>query len=439
MHFRSQNLASKGSILVLALLCLLLAGCWPFPAPKRGTHTGAPRANQSGTTIASNPSAQIDTIVQQVFKNVHENGWNPQTGGLFTNWQMNDPSITNNLSATDDPSDALKHDPQVDLFYLMSLADYHALHPHDHRFDGETQHVKQVVLAEIKAYAPFKGWMYFFLQRSGKFLHDASLENAASDFARSIYTKWYDPQVGAVYNTRAPSPNYQPNLALQAGAAMIDAGIQKNQPNMIKAGQTTIDHVLSVAIDPQYHLLYNILTVGTNGNQDHVMNTSRYKGYQAKPSTQGEAATALILAYNDTHDQQYLDAANRLLQTLLASPLLDRQRGGFYFALDMDTGKLEATTKETRSQNLVLIALHDYDLTMKAMGMQQPYKQLEQTLVALLTHHFYESTYHGFFYRVASNFSIYEGINNQGEFFTSEAMGSTTDTLQQTEFTTLQY
>jgi D-glucuronyl C5-epimerase C-terminus len=435
MHFRPQSLASKRSILVLSLLCFLLAGCWPFPAPKRGTQTGTPTPNQSGTSIASSPSGKIDTIVQQVFENVRQNGWNPQTGGLYTNWQMDDPSITNNLSATDDPSDALKHDPQVELFYLMSLADYHALHPDDHRFDAEIQRTKQVVLSEIKGYAPFKGWMYFFLQRSGKFLNDPGLENAASDFARSIYTNWYDPQVGVVYNRRAQSPNYQPNLALQAGAAMIDAGMLANQPDMIQAGQKTIDHVLSVAIDPQYHLLYNILTVGTGGSQDQVMNTSRYKGYQAKPSTQGEAATALILAYNETHDQQYLNAANQLLQTLLTSPLLDRQRGGFYFARDMDTGKLEDTTKETRSQNLVLIALHNYDLTMKAMGMQQPYVQQEQALITVLTDHFYQPTYHGFFYRVASDFSIFRGINNQGKFFTSEAMGSTTDALQQTEFT----
>jgi hypothetical protein len=439
MHFRSKSFASKRSILALSLLCLLLAGCWPFPAAKQNIQTGTPPPYQSGTPIASTPSAKIDTIVQQVIENVRENGWNPQTGGLYTNWQMDNPSITNNLSATDDPSNALKHDPQVDLFYLMSLADYHALHPQDHQFDGEIQHTKHVVLSELKQYSPFKGWMYFFLQRSGKFLHDPALENAASDFAQSIYTRWYDQQVGVVYNIHAQNPNYQPNLALQAGAAMIDAGILANQPAMIKAGQTTINHVLSVAIAPQYHLLYNILTVGTNGNQDQPMNTSRYKGYQAKPSTQGEAATALILAYNETHDQQYLDAANQLLHTLLASPLLDKQRGGFYFALDMDTGKLEDTTKETRSQNLVLIALHDYDLTMQAMGKQQPYVRQERDLIAVLTDHFYQSTYHGFFYRVAPDFSMYMGINNQGKFFTSEAMGSTTDALQQTEFTTLQY
>src|SRR6266702_136036 len=155
MRIRPQSLASKGSLLALSLLCLLLAGCWPFPTAKRSTQTGTPTPNQPGTTIASNPSAKIDTIVQQVIENVRQNGWNPQTGGLYTNWQMDDPSITNNLSATDDPSDALKHDPQVDLFYLMSLADYHALHPGDHRFDTETQRTKQVVLSEIKAYAPF--------------------------------------------------------------------------------------------------------------------------------------------------------------------------------------------------------------------------------------------------------------------------------------------
>jgi hypothetical protein len=56
-----------------------------------------------------------------------------------------------------------------------------------------------------------------------------------------------------------------------------------NEPAWVDAGKRTIDHVLTFALDPTYHLFYNSMSVNSDG-QYQVMN------YQAKPSTQGEAA-----------------------------------------------------------------------------------------------------------------------------------------------------
>ncbi|MBV9228425.1 MAG: hypothetical protein JOZ18_03855 [Chloroflexi bacterium] len=440
MHFRWYRSPSKGVVIfLLPLLIVVLAGCWPFPEHKsssKPTPIVQTTPSDTGTPPAVPATGQlnpkIDALVPLVFDNMREHGWNPQTAGLYTNWRMSNPAQTNLLVVGADNS--LKHDPQVDLFYLQTLADYHALHPQDHQFDSELDKATKVVLSEVSAYSPFKGWMYAFFQRSGALTGNQALENAAQTFAETIYNKWYDPNTQLVYNRNANPGNYQPNLALQAAYAMIDAGTRANQPAMVDAGKKTIDHVLAQAIDPQYKMLYNILNVGGPGGQDQVLNNSRYKGYQDKPSIQGEAATALILSYNVTHDQKYLDAAYQLIQAVYTSSLWDQQYGGFFFALDMDTGKLEASNKETRSQNLVLIAMHDYDQVMLAEGKQAPFTQQEGQLVSLLTDHFYQSTYHGFLYRLAPDFQLFNDKSGEGDVFTTEAMGSATDALQQTEF-----
>jgi c-di-AMP phosphodiesterase-like protein len=178
-------------------------------------------------------------------------------------------------------------------------------------------------------------------------------------------------------------------------------------------------------------MFYNSMTVGSDGH-DQVQN------YQAKPSTQGEAVTALVSAYTLTHHQHYLDVAAQVLQSLFGpSGLWDQQRGGLYFAFDMQAGKLLNSYKETRSQTLTLISLHNYDQAVRPTG-NQPFTQLEQQLITVLTDHFYERTYHGFFYRVTPDFQVYVDKAGQGigveDYFTTEAMGSATDALQQMEF-----
>ena len=61
----------------------------------------------------------------------------------------------------------------------------------------------------------------------------------------------------------------------------------------------------------------------------------------------------------------------------------------------------------------------------------------EQQLTAVITDHFYQATYHGFFYRVKSDFQVYVSRPNAGigveDYFTTEAMGSALDALQATE------
>jgi mannose/cellobiose epimerase-like protein (N-acyl-D-glucosamine 2-epimerase family) len=406
----------------LLLFLSLMAGCAFF-----GGETRTPAAPQppAGSTT-------IDVIAWQVLMNIHQHGWNPRavtngavTGGLFTNWKMDNPSVTNAMGLG--PSDATqsRHDVQVDLLYLTALADYRQLHPQDHTFDSDVHRMTATVIHDFASYNLPVGWIYFYLLRCGQVFKNATLVNIAHMVAQHFYTNWYDAGPGLVYDKKHHPADYDPNTTLEAGAALIDAGTHWHDPAWVNAGKRTINHVLAFALDPHYHLLYNNMMLN-GGNQDQVMN------YEAKPSTQAEASWALVFAYNLTHNEHYLDMAGQLLHTLWTSGLWDEQRGGFFFAIDMKKHEMLEKYKETRSQSAVLLALHYYDQVR-----HQEFATQEQQLVHVMTAHFYQPTYHGFFYRVTPDFQVYvtkpgDGIGVE-DFFTTEAMGGALIALQRTE------
>lgn len=435
-HKRTQFLSYA---LLLLFLAALVTGCGWFGG------NNSQQANSTPTlTVQNQPmrvgalSPTIENITTQVLLNMHLHSWNPHamthkvvTGGLYINWEMSNPSVTNAVTPGSDGNPQHNHDPQVDLWYLAALADYHHIHPLDHTFDADISHMTSFVASEFYNYNLPKGWIYFSLLKAGQFLGDQTLMNDAHSVATNYYRHWYDPSLGFVY-TRNHSPgDYSPDHTLNCGAALIDAGIRWNMPDWVTAGEKTLDHVIAVALDPTYHMFYNDMTVSLNGH-DTVLNP------QAKPSTQGQGVDALLTAYASTHLTRYLNAADEVLQALFNSKLVDAQRGGLYFAIDMSKGKLLADYKETRSQTLVLLALHHYNTLVG-----QHYATQEQQMLTVITNSFYQSTYHGFFYRVTPDFQVYHPSSkhlspyavHKEDFFTTEAMGSSLDVLQQTELT----
>jgi len=357
--------------------------------------------------------------------------WNPKaishgvvTGGLFINWKMSDPAITNSVRPGPDGNPQHNHDPQVDLLYLSALAEYYQLHPKVSSFDIELARMTQVVVGEYTTYSVPKGWIYFYLLKNGLLLHNRDLVNEAHTAASNFYSTWYNPKLGLVYDIKHTPGDYSVDHSLFCGAALIDAGQRWNQPDWVKAGKSTINHILAVAFDSRYHLFYNSMVVKNTGHD-------RVENFQAKPSTQGQVVDALVTAYSLTNDQHYLDVANQTLQALFSSGLWDSKQGGFYFALDMSNGRLLKDYKETRSQTLLLLGLDHFN-QVKPLFLQQ-----EKQLVAVITDHFYQSTYHGFFYRVTPGFQVYVSRPGAGigveDFFTTEAMGSALDALQTTE------
>ena len=419
---------------LLLLLSITVVAC-SFPGePSNKSSISFPAPTLPNNSIkVGTLSSVVDAITSQVLLNMHQHAWNPGavtrgkvTGGLFINWKMSNPTLTNAVRPGPDGNPQHNHDPQVDLFYLMALAEYHQIHPQIHTYDADLQHTTTLVLADFASYSLPKGWIYFYLLKSGLLLHSVALENEARAVANNFYLHWYDSKLGFVYNRAHTPGDYSTDHTINCGAALIDAGLRWQQPVWIDAGEKTIDHTISVGLDIRYHLFYSDMSIDSNG-KDKVLN------YQLKPSTQGQIIEALTVAYTMTHRQQYLDVAEQVIQSLFGtSGLWDSMQGGFFFGIDANKNVLLKNYKETRSQSLVLVGLNRYNEIR-----QQQFATQEQQLLSVLTNHFYESTYHGFFYRLTPNFHIYVSLPHQGigveDYFTTEAMGSSIDALQQTE------
>ncbi len=444
-----NHIAKHTPLCVFVLIMLIISSC--------GAHNQQAKVQQTATShMQMTPTAlpiptetpqvgqlnpDVDQLTRAVLINIREHGWNPNAmmrgkvvGGLFINWKMDDPSQTNALKQGSDDATAGSHDPQVDLYYLNALAEYDTLHPQDQSFAADTHKALAQVTFEFTNYNLPKGWIYFYLLRSGMLLHNQTLVNEAHTAAANYFTHWYAPAIGIVYNSAHAPGIYNVEHTLNCGAALIDAGTRWQQPTWTQAGKSTINHTLTTALDPVHHLFYNNVIVEIN-NQQHIQND------QAKPSTQGNGVQALITAYRLTHIQHYMDVAGQVLQAMFASSLWDQTNGGLFFALDLDSNHLEQSYKETRGQTLSLIGLYRYNQTLSTLGQPQLLLDKQTQLINVLSKHFYQSTYHGFFYRVTPTFQVYQSHPGTGigleDYFTTEAMGTALDALQQTEFAQL--
>ncbi len=424
---------------ILLLVAVFLVSCSSVGAAgSKEITTPVKKSSVDGNSTSTvtpvvTDSPVIDTVVGQVLTNMHQHAWNANamthstvTGGLYINWKMSNPAITNVTNPGADGNTDHNHDPQVDLLYLESLAEYAQLHPQDTTYSDDVQRATSLVLADFKNYNMPKGWVYFALLKTSTLLHNSALADTARSVANNFYTNSYDTTLGYVYQRNHTPGVYNSDHTLTCGAALIDAGIRWNTPMWVTAGEKTIEHTIAVAQDPQYHLFYYSMTVSNNG-KDTVSN------YKAKPATQGQIADALLTAYSLVHRQQYLDVATQVLQAIeQTTNMWDTTLGGYYFAFDLSKGVPITAYKETRSQSLMLLALHHYDTLI-----HQQYTAKEQQIVDVLTKHFYESTYHGYFYRTTPDFQVFVTRQKQGvgteDYFTTEAMGGAMDALQTTE------
>ncbi|WP_376796157.1 hypothetical protein [Thermogemmatispora sp.] len=371
----------------------------------------------------------VQAVVEQVLENMHEHAWNERamthgrrTGGLFINWNMSDPQRVNALGPGPSAKTLEKHDPQVDLLYLNALSTYRRLSSKRMSYQPDLQRTLTVVKLDFLDYNLPKGWIYFSLLAAGLALPDPSLVEEARSLAGRLYRFWYDPRVGAVYDRLHRPPDYSTAHALESSVALIDAGRRWQVAAWREAGERTLRHVVSQAFDPHKRLLYERLVVGPAGH-DLPQND------EVRAASQGEAVSALVLAYRLTGQRRYLSLAGTLLQSLfVTSGLWDQQRGGLYFALHLRDGRVIRDYKETRAQCLTLTSLQLYNAQAEV-----PFLQEERSLLALLLGPFYEHSHHGYFYRLRADFQIYvskpgAGIGKE-DYFTSEAMGCALNAL----------
>ncbi|WP_149402584.1 hypothetical protein [Dictyobacter arantiisoli] len=385
----------------------------------------------------------IDQVAQEVLWNIRTNGFNPiaktkgmVTGGLYVNWRMDNPGITNNVNPNSNDDPPSSHDIQTDLFYLNALAEYKYLHGQESSHDQDIARITPIVHNEFFNYNLPKGWVYFYLLRDGYLLNDPVLTQEAQMAATNYYNNWYDQRLGLLYNKSHTPGVYSVEHSLTAGAALIDAGTRMGHPEWVQAGKATINTVLPASYNIQAQLFYNNMTVNADGSE-MVMNE------QGKASTQGSAVEALLAAYEITHNPQYLTISTAVLQSLFTtSGLWDQRNGGLFFAYDLNSRTLEQKYKETRAQAHILIGLYRYNQIMRQLGQSQQFLDKQQQLINLLSTNFYQPIYHGYFYRVTPTFGNVisngpDGTPQPEIYFTTEAMGLALDALQQTEFSTI--
>ncbi len=439
MHylFKTKSRSRIAICLLLTLIGLTLASQPAYAANAPATCRSSDTINRADDChplrMAGKPPTALDTQVQQVLTNMSQHAWNPAaqtngqtTGGLYINWKMDDPLQTN---AGNTPT---SHDPLVDLAYVNALAEYKTIHPQDSTYNADLQRILPLVTREFYDYSVPKGWVYFTLLRDGTFLQNSTLVGEAYLAAYNFYTHWYDAARGTFYNHNVG--NYNVGHILNCGAALIDAGIRWNMPAWVQAGRSTLDHTLAYAVNPRFGLVYENMTVQPNGTQ-------QVSNYQAKANTQGAAVTALVIAYTLTRNMFYWNFASLILHNLFNGPLWDTTNGGLFFAIDTSSGQLQQVYKETRGQTQALIALYRYNSAALRFGLPQAFLDKQQQLLFLLSTSFYQPTYHGFFYRVTPTFQIYTSSVGQGigyeNYFTTEAMGTALDALQQIQFPNL--
>src|SRR5438093_10051626 len=101
----------------LLILTMLVVGCAGFPTP-----TPHPTPVSSPPVPVGTVSSTVNSVITQVLMNMHQHAWNPDavtrgadTGGLFINWKMGDPTNRNAVRPGPDGNTQHNHDPQVDL------------------------------------------------------------------------------------------------------------------------------------------------------------------------------------------------------------------------------------------------------------------------------------------------------------------------------------
>jgi hypothetical protein len=428
---------------IFGLIAVLVAGCG-------GSTTGNNSGHNTAPLNATPPStSDVNGVVVAMLQNIKQNGWNSNPninnglGGLWVNWEYGSNPLKTNGG---DPSKQNSHDRLTDLRYLHNLLSYQAENPTDTQFASEIQKYTQIVKMEFADGTDQRGWIYDEWWDMYQLSHDDWFKTAAYNEANNYYTNWYHPSVGALYQVTNSEPNgyYRTEDTMGMGAALIEAGVQFNNPNWVNAGKTALAFLRSHAYVPQYHmylhLLDNVVSSSGAANQNESIqkvdvqqsdgSTTTHDGDVVKAESIGTEAIALMEAYIASQDKQYLDQAVDMLTYMQANTNLtgmwDTTYGGYFYGVvfsGTDTGSLgsphvKATEKEAGRQMLMLRAYH-----MANMLTNGQFQGMENLLLQVAVTKAYYAPGHGVLYSVQQNWQPHKRKGQPLDYVTTEAMG----------------
>src|SRR5581483_4751792 len=140
--------------------------------------------------------------------------------------------------------------------YLHNLLSWKHQHPADTQFDADLKRYTEIVKREFAQTHNERGWMYDELTDMARLSGDEFFRVTARGLAEFYATKQIQPDIGAVYKTRAEKPRgyYRVDLALETGCALVQAGVAFAQPEWRRAGERLVDFVYAHAYVKEYHL-----------------------------------------------------------------------------------------------------------------------------------------------------------------------------------------
>ena len=390
-----------------------------------------------------------DAVALAMLQNIQANGFdsdpriNGGLGGLWINWRTgSNPLLVNfNGSGAPDKIDPPRHDPLDDFRYLHNLLAWQHRHPQDAQFQGDIRKFSAIVKREYAHSGDQRGWLYDELMDMWHLSGDDFFRETARGLAAHYATHDIHGDIGAIYKTSAAHPNgyYRVDNALEAGCALVMAGVEFQQPDWSAQGGRLVNFVYDHAYLRQAHLFLNqmdnvrLAGGAANSNETIYRERQNYEvnGGVVRFGNIGQEALSLLHAYLVTTNKIYLARANDLLTPLTVGEnqlgLWDTQNGGYFYGVEFDgpdfahpgQPKLLGNKKESGRQFHMLQAFHVAD---RLTGGK--YQDMEAALLRTLLDKAYYAPGRGMVYEMAPDWSLVKVKHDRVEdWVTTEAMG----------------
>ncbi len=307
------------------------------------------------TPTATVPPTDAAHIVVDVLQNLQTNGFDALAsggqGGLWLNWRYGTDPLQTNFDATGTVNGSQvppQQDRLADLRYVQNLWLYTRQHPQDSQFESELTKYTQIVKVEFSGHPDEPGWVFDTLVNLYHLSHDAFYQQAAKAEALYLDTAHFHRKLGAYYKTSHSHPlGYYPvDEALEAGAALLQAGSLFHHTQWTKDGKTILTFVEKHAFLSRYHVFASYMdnVLLPNGKLNPTETFFRgtdlgghlINGGRITVGLAGQEILSLLDAYTVTHDETLLDKAQELLAPLRAHPntlgLWDSHHLGYYIA-----------------------------------------------------------------------------------------------------------
>ena len=444
---RSRWFLASGGVVVFLLV--LVSTALPSYAASRSTLTG---------TI---PSIDAATIVINVLQNMQSNGYDAQAsggqGGLWLNWRYGTDPFQTNFDATGTANGSQvppQQDRLADLRYVQNLWLYKRQHPDDTQFDTELMKYTTIVKAEFSNHPDERGWVFDTLINLYHLSHDSFYQQTAQAEAQSLDTAHFHRKLGAYYKTNYSHPHayYPVDEALEAGAALLQAGSLFHHPQWSKDGKTILAFVEKHAFLSHSHVfasyMDNVLLPNGKLNPTETFFRGTDQGGQLINGgriTIGLAAQeilSLLDAYNVTADETLLDKAQELLAPFRAHPntlgLWDSHHLGYYAALTFPGKTIThpgtpVLSKKTKQGGQQLLMLEAFQVANTVTDGQ--YSSMVTAMEQVAVNNAYYAAGHGYLDQETADWKplVLQSGDNAGEtedWVATEAMGIALEALQ---------